>query len=81
MSRSIDSRKRDLIRERKAAFSDGLPIGPEMTDLDRDGIKKIIYKLNATWKRQSVSGDTANHGEAVLIEGKVEKRIRRTRDK
>jgi hypothetical protein len=85
MSRSIDSRKRDLKRDRKFAQQDGLPVSPQMTVLDQDGIKKTIYKLNATWRKQSANSGTPVHAELGLdkdgAKSQIVRRLKRRRDK
>jgi hypothetical protein len=75
MSRSIDSRKRDRLREQRYAANDGVAFGPEMTDFERDDIKKSCYKLNASRKRQSIRDGKEAHVELVLKEDKTDGKL------
>ena len=78
MSHSIHTTKKDLKREQRFAVNDGVPSSPKMTALERDEIKKSVYKLNANWKKQSARRGTPIHAKLELVETGDEAQIVRS---
>ena len=69
MSRSIHSTKKQRLRELKYSQDSGVPITEGMTDLEREGLSKDIYKLNAQRKKQADKQNAPIHVYLKLEEG------------
>ena len=63
MSRSIHTTTKDLKRERQFSARDDVSPTPDMTELERDDVKKRVHKLNAQRKRQAEKQDAPAHAE------------------
>lgn len=61
MARSIHSTKKQRLCELKYSQSDDVPVSEGMTDLEREGLIKDIYKLNAERKKQADKQDGSMH--------------------
>jgi hypothetical protein len=68
MARSIHSTKKQRLRELKYSQNSGFPISESMTDLEREGLTKDIYKLNAQRKKQADKQDAPIHVHLKLEE-------------
>jgi hypothetical protein len=54
MARSIHTTSKDRQIERRFARTDGdVPNPDAITFLEREGLKKSVYKLNAAWKKKA----------------------------
>jgi hypothetical protein len=58
MSRSIHSTKKQRLRELKYSYTDNVSASAGMTGLEREGLTKDVYKVNAGWKKQADKQDS-----------------------
>lgn len=83
MSRSAHVTKKALLRERKLAQREGFPIRKSdgMTVLEKEDLKKRVYKLNAAWQRQAQKQDAPSCGRVALKGSHVVRNARGRRSK
>jgi|ERR1700677_116486 len=71
MARSIHTTKKHLKQERFFAASDGVPWGPDATELEINHIKKLLHKDNKVWRREADKRNLPFVAEIKLKNGKV----------
>ena len=81
MSRSIHTTTKDLKRERRFSARDNVPPSPDMTGLERDDIKKRVFKLNAQRKRQAEQQDAPAHAQLKVGESGLVRVVRKRKTK
>jgi hypothetical protein len=79
MSRSIHATSKELRRERAFAVRDDVRPSPDMTELERKHLTKLLQRDNAKWKRDAAAADTPGFGKFKLKGGKVTKTIKKKR--
>lgn len=70
MSRSIHVTKRDLLRERRFAATDGMVQWQLQgaTEIERDDMLKSLYKINEQWCREAARQKAPGHAKLRLAE-------------
>ena len=81
MSRSIHTTTKDLKRERQFSARDNVPSVPDMTQLERDDIKKRVHKLNTQRKRQAEKQDAPTHAQLKVGKSGFVRVVRKRRPK
>jgi hypothetical protein len=81
MSRSIHSTKKQRLQEQKHSHTDGIPLSDGMTELEREGIVKDIYKFNASIKKQAEKQDASSHAHLEIKAQSVAVRMRGRKQK
>ena len=81
MSRSIHTTTKDLKRERLFSVHDDVSSTPDITELERDDIKKRVHKLNTKRKRQAEKQDAPGHAQLKVETGGLVRDARKRRPK
>jgi hypothetical protein len=78
MSRSIHTTKRDLVKERKFALTDGVS-NKDITTLERRDIQKRTHKINEKWKRDAHRSQAVAHAKIRVTETGPKREIQKSR--